>query len=274
MFNNSFESCGISHIFCFNLFITFAELFLLMRLILDFGNTFQKCAVFDGQEIIAHNKFTSITLQQLIEFVNQYDNISSCILSSVINTPEEILKWLSSKYFFIELSHKTPIPITNLYKTKEKLGKDRLAAAVGVNKLAPNQNALSIDIGTAIKFDFVNSNGEYLGGSISPGLYLRFKSLHNFTAKLPLVDYNNTHHLIGDNTNSSILSGVMNGAIAEVNGLIDEYISRFSGLKIFLSGGESIYFEKYIKSNIFANSNIVLIGLNEILNFNEENNSL
>jgi type III pantothenate kinase len=245
-----------------------------MRLILDFGNTFQKCAVFDNERMVALRKFESISLNQLQSFVKEFKSINSCILSSVINTPQEIIDWLNTNYFFINLDHNTPIPIVNNYKNKEALGKDRLAAAVGVFKLAPHNNALSIDIGTAIKFDFVNAKGEYLGGSIAPGLYLRFKSLHNFTAKLPLVDYNNVHELIGDNTQSSILSGVMNGAIAEVNGLISEYKNRFSELKIFLSGGESIYFEKYIKSNIFANSNIVLIGLNEILNFNEETNSL
>ncbi len=245
-----------------------------MRLILDFGNTFQKCAVFDVDKIVAMEKFKSLTLNQLQIFVGNFKKINSCILSTVINTPQEILDWLNENYFFINLSHNTPIPIVNKYTNKQSLGKDRLAAAVGINKLAPMSNALSIDIGTAIKFDFVNNKGEYLGGSIAPGLFLRFKSLHNFTAKLPLVSYNNVHELIGDDTQSSILSGVMNGAIAEINGLINEYQSCFSNIKIFLSGGESIYFEKYIKSNIFANSNIVLIGLNEILNFNETNNSL
>lgn len=245
-----------------------------MRLILDFGNTLQKCAVYDGEQIVVLNKFESISLKQIQSFTQENPNINSCILSSVVNTPSEIIDWLNSKYYFVNLSQNTPLPINNLYKDKKKLGKDRLAAAVGINKLSPNQNALSIDIGTAIKFDFVNSNGDYLGGSIAPGLFLRFKSLHNFTAKLPLVDYNNFHELIGIDTETSILSGVMNGAIAEVNGLIKEYQERFSDIKIFLSGGESIYFEKYIKSNIFANSNIVLIGLNEILNFNEKNKSL
>lgn len=245
-----------------------------MRLILDFGNTFQKCAVFDGEQIIAFQKFEKVSLIQIQDFVKEYSTISSCILSSVINTPNKITDWLNTKYYFINLSHNTPIPIINLYYNKQQLGKDRIAAAVGIHTLAPQQNALSIDIGTAIKFDFINDKSEYLGGSISPGLSLRFKSLHNFTAKLPLVSHNNIHDLIGNDTETSILSGVINGAIAEVNGLINEYKERFSDIKIFLSGGESIYFEKYIKCNIFANSNIVLIGLNEILNFNEKNNSL
>jgi len=239
------------------------------RLIIDFGNTFQKVAVFSGNSIIEVDKYENINLNQLKDFVAKYPDVKSCILSSVIETPIEIIIWLKKKYFFIELTHHTLIPITNKYASPETLGKDRLAAAIGAYSLAPKQNVLTIDTGTAIKFDFVTKNGEYLGGSISPGLYLRFKALHTFTAKLPLVDYNNVHELIGDNTQTSILSGVMNGAIAEINTFIDDYKLRYSDLKIFITGGESIYFERYIKNYIFADSNLVLIGLNEILKFNE-----
>ncbi len=240
-----------------------------MRLILDFGNTFQKCAIFNNDEIVAFERFENITLNQLKEF-SQENNIQSAILSSVINTKPEIIAWLKESFLFIELDHNTPIPITNKYASPETLGKDRLAAAIGAASLFPKQNVLSIDTGTAIKFDLVNFKGEYLGGSISPGLYLRFKALHTFTDKLPLVPYNNEHQLIGDNTQTSILSGVMNGAIAEVNGLIDTYKNRFEGLKIVFTGGESIYFVKSIKSDIFADSNLVIKGLNEILKFNEK----
>jgi len=239
------------------------------RLIIDFGNTFQKVAVFNGSIILELEKYDNISLSQIKDFVAKYPDIKSCILSSVIETPIDIINWLKKKFFFIELLHHTPIPITNKYGSPDTLGKDRLAAAIGAYSLAPNQNVLSIDTGTAIKFDFVTKNGEYLGGSISPGLYLRFKALHTFTAKLPLVEYNNVHELIGDDTETSILSGVMNGAIAEINTFIDNYRLRYSDLKIFITGGESIYFERYIKNYIFADSNLVLIGLNEILKFNE-----
>jgi type III pantothenate kinase len=240
-----------------------------MRLILDFGNTFQKCAVFNNNEIVAFERFENITLNQLKAFAQKND-IQSAILSSVINTNLEIIAWLKESFLFVELDHNTPIPITNKYASPETLGKDRLAAAIGAASLFPKQNVLSIDTGTAIKFDLVNFKGEYLGGSISPGLYLRFKALHTFTDKLPLVTYNNEHSLIGNNTQTSILSGVMNGAIAEINGLIDAYKNRFNGLKIVITGGESIYFVKSIKSDIFADSNLVIKGLNEILKFNEK----
>jgi len=244
------------------------------RLILDFGNTFQKVSIFSDNEILILKKFDGITLIKLKKFLSDYSDISSCILSSVIETPIDIINWLNESYFFIKLSHTTPIPIENKYGSPETLGKDRLAAAIGAYSFYQNQNVLSIDMGTAIKFDLITNKGEYLGGSISPGLYLRFKALHTFTAKLPLVDYNNVHELIGTNTETSILSGVMNGAIGEINAFIEEYKSHYSDLKIIISGGESIYFERYIKNHIFAVSNLVLIGLNEILIFNEQNYSI
>jgi len=240
-----------------------------MRLILDFGNTFQKCAIFNDEKIIAFERFENIKLSNLEEFSKSYD-ITSAILSSVINTNPQIIDWLKKSFLFIELSHSTPIPIKNKYASPETLGKDRLSAAVGAAAIFPKKNVLSIDTGTAIKFDLVNNKGEYLGGSIAPGLYLRFKALHTFTDKLPLVPYNNEHLLIGNDTQSSILSGVMNGAIAEVNGMIKDFENQFEDLKIIITGGESIYFVKSIKSNIFADSNLVIKGLNEILKFNEE----
>jgi type III pantothenate kinase len=245
-----------------------------MQFVLDFGNSYQKCALFKQSEMIAFERFEKATLTQLQEFLNPYPEVKSCIISSVIHTEANILEWLKTFPMHIELTSETIIPIINKYSTPETLGKDRLAVAVGAASLAPHQNVLTVDIGTAIKFDLVNSHGEYLGGSISPGLYLRFKALHNFTAKLPLVEYNHVHNLIGTNTETSILSGVMNGAIAEVNGLIAQYRSQFKDLQIFLTGGESIYFDKYIKNNIFAVANLVLIGLNEILIFNERTHSL
>jgi len=240
-----------------------------MRLILDFGNTFQKCAVFDDNEIIAFERFENISIDQLKEFSKNYD-INSAILSTVINTDPQIIEYLEKSFLFIELKHDTPIPIKNKYANHKSLGKDRLSAAVGAAALFPKQNVLSIDTGTAIKFDFVNNKGEYLGGSIAPGLYLRFKALHTFTDKLPLVSYNNQHPLIGNSTQTSILSGVMNGAIAEVNAMIEDYKAAFEALKIVFTGGESIYFVNSIKSDIFADTNLVVKGLNEILKFNEE----
>jgi len=237
------------------------------RLILDFGNTYQKCALVD-EKGIRLKAYQNITLEDVQDFIGG-ENIRSAILSSVINFDNRIKDMLQRNYFFIELNAATPLPIVNDYDTPETLGKDRLSAAVGAYSLFSGQNVLSVDCGTAIKYDLVNKDGHYLGGGISPGLWLRFKALHTFTDKLPLVSYNPGAALIGTDTVSSIESGVMNGAAAEINGIIDSYKAKFANLNIVLTGGEMIYFEKSIKSNIFAEPNLVIIGLNKILEFNE-----
>ncbi|OIP01031.1 MAG: hypothetical protein AUJ98_05685 [Bacteroidetes bacterium CG2_30_33_31] len=239
-----------------------------MKLILDFGNSFQKCALIKD-DLIAVSSFENICLKDLKQFVKG-EEIDSVILSSVVNPIPEINSWLNNNFNFIELSNLTKIPLVNKYLTPITLGKDRLASAVGASSLFPNSNVLAIDCGTAIKYDFVNNKNEYLGGGISPGLKIRFLSLHNFTDKLPLERNDFDVDLIGKDTATSIKSGVLNGAIAEVEGIINRYKEKFSDLKIVLTGGDMIYFEKSIKSIIFAEPNLVIRGLNKILDFNEK----
>ena len=175
--------------------------------------------------------------------------------------------------FFIELNHSTPVPFINSYTTPDTLGKDRIAIASAATKKYPGENVLIIDTGTSITYDFVTSNKEYLGGSISPGLNMRFKALHNFTHRLPLInlpDPDTEINLVGDSTESSILTGVVNGLIAEVENIIVQYNTKFSPLILVISGGDYKYFEKLVKSNIFAAPNIVVYGLKCILDFNEK----
>ena len=148
------------------------------------------------------------------------------------------------------------------------MGKDRLAAAVTGNHFFPNQNVLIIIAGTCITYEFVNTKAEYLGGAISPGISIRFKALHTFTGKLPLVEKKIKASIIGNTTENSILSGVINGCFYEVKGITYEYTDKYKDLKIILSGGDMKYFDKILKNSIFAISNIVLIGLNIILDFN------
>ena len=162
----------------------------------------------------------------------------------------------------------TKIPLQNTYKTPESLGRDRIALAVGANQLFPTNNTLVIDAGTCITYDFIDEKNNYLGGAISPGLQIRLNALHTFTEKLPLVTIKNGSELIGKTTEMSILSGVINGATAEVDGIIDRYKEQFGNLKTVLTGGDANYFVKTLKNNIFANSKVLLNGLNTILNYN------
>jgi type III pantothenate kinase len=165
----------------------------------------------------------------------------------------------------------TPLPVRHKYKTFDTLGPDRIACVVAANKLYPGKDVLLVETGSCITFDFIDADGCYHGGGISPGLNMRFRALHTFTDKLPLIEPESAPALIGDSTKTSILSGVINGIKAEVEGIISRYESNYENLTIILSGGNLDYFDKNLKNNIFAVPNIVLTGLNIILEFNDKN---
>ena len=171
------------------------------------------------------------------------------------------------------MSSELKLPIQNLYKTPSTLGADRLAVSVGAVALFPNQNNLVIDMGTCITLDFVNSNNEYLGGVIMPGISMKFKALHTFTDKLPLLSVSNSNSvdfcIVGDDTLSSIISGVIGGTILELEGFVSRYIEKFGKMNIIFTGGDAIYFEKRVNFPNFADSSLLLVGLNKILNTNE-----
>jgi len=168
----------------------------------------------------------------------------------------------------LELDTSTLLPITLNYKTLETLGKDRIALAVAAAQLYPHKNVLIIDAGTCITYDFIDKHKEYQGGSISPGIQMRFKALNTFTDKLPLINPTDNVELLGKSTSESISSGVMNGVYSEIDGIIDKYKINFPDIEVILTGGDIIYFDKKLKNNIFANSNLVLKGLNMILDYN------
>jgi len=240
-----------------------------MKLIIDFGNTLKKIAVFDKNKLVqlyTHEEFNIDILKGIVE---KHPEISAAIISSVINYPKEIDDFLTTNFFFIKLNSETHIPIINRYESPKTLGNDRIAAVVAASNKFENKNLLVIDAGSCITYDFINKDKEYLGGAISPGIRLRFKSLNSFTDKLPLLTPQNIDYLIGKTTQESILSGIVNGITAELDGIIDSYKEIYKDLTIIMSGGDHYYFDKRLKNNIFALPNIVLLGLNIILDFNE-----
>ncbi len=244
---------------------------MLLKLIIDIGNTRAKLAVFSGNEIKEIFVTENLTMKLLTVITEKYPSIDSAILSSVRDYPTEVDNFLLDRFFFIKLDSKTPLPVKVLYKSPHTLGKDRMAIAAASRALFPGENVLAVDAGTTITYDFVNQKGEYPGGSISPGIQMRLKALHVFTGKLPQVDVPVTGvDLVGTDTQSAMLSGVLNGVIAEVDGIITGYKIRYTQLKVVLSGGDEKYFDKRLKNNIFALPNFVLRGLNKILDFNEE----
>jgi type III pantothenate kinase len=247
-----------------------------MNLVIDIGNTLVKTAIFNGNELLSFSSFEKISVSALRDLLSANPAIKNVILSSVTHHHKGVGEMLSAGYFYIELTDTTPVPIENLYQSKQTLGKDRLACAVGTNSLFPSQNVLAIDAGTCIKYDFVNSRNQYLGGSISPGIDMRFKALNQFTDKLPLLSYRPFDKLIGGTTEESILAGVMNGAAEEVKGIIAGYRLQYPDVKVVFTGGFMKFFERIFNipgmenSSIFADSFLVLKGLNQILHFNEK----
>lgn len=240
-----------------------------MELVLDFGNTTQKIALFEKGEMILLQNYPVITDEIIKDFLKDHPGIESGILSSVIRHPqslEEILR-KTIRSFFVH-TVKTPLPLKNSYQSPASLGTDRLAAAAGGASEFPGKPVLIINAGTAITYDFVDSSGTYTGGGISPGMQMRFKALHTFTGKLPLVEYREEFHFPGTSTDDSILSGVIGGITAEMEAFAEQLSARYPDLKIILSGGDLKYFANRLKFNIFAIQNIVLKGLHKILLFN------
>jgi type III pantothenate kinase len=239
-----------------------------LNLCIDQGNSSTKIGVFDENDLIESSAFEIDNLTEAVEIIERF-NIESCIISSVTNQVsyfQSILKQRIKNY--LELSHKTLVPIENRYLTPETLGKDRLAAIVGAAFLKPDTDILVIDAGTAITFDFIDSKQVYHGGNIAPGLNMRLRSLHEFTQKLPLVEPNQNSSLLGNDTNSAILSGAVYGIALEIDGYINTLKIKYPQLSTFLTGGSTFYFDTKVKNAIFAEKNLVLIGLNRILQYN------
>jgi type III pantothenate kinase len=238
-----------------------------MNLAIDIGNNQTKIGIFDADRIKQYQNYAPLTLQDVKELFETYP-IKYSIIADVAFYEPYIDDFLKKNSHFIKLTHETPVPFLNKYLTPETLGKDRIAIAAAAVDLFPHQHVLTIDAGTCITYDFVNDQKEYLGGSISPGVSMRFKALHHFTAQLPLLKKQNIHYLIGKDTDQSILSGVINGLTGELNYVIDQYRKMYPELTVLLTGGDAPFFETRVNYQIFAIPNLVLRGLNKILCYN------
>ena len=238
-----------------------------MNLVIDIGNTFIKVGQFEQGNCRNIERFKDQKL--FLKYVSSL-SANNVIISSVrdVSFTNEVVNLFSDSLL---LTKKTQLPITNSYETPETLGNDRLANAVSASAVFPNQNTLTIDVGTCLKFDFITSNNKYLGGSISPGLTMRFNALHTLTDNLPLIDDVEINQLIGTDTTSSIQVGVYQGIIAEITNMISQYEKKYDKLNIILTGGDLCWFlnvEMSQKNSIFADEFHTLKGLNTILNYN------
>ena len=239
-----------------------------MNLCIDQGNSSTKVGVFDNDKLHELFVYEVFNADEVWKLLNVF-SIDNCIISSVIVENEELLEVLKSNCSnFVKLSHTTAIPIENRYETPETFGNDRLAAVVGAVYLKPNNDILVIDVGTAITYDFIDANSVYWGGNIAAGINLRLRSLHEFTQKLPLVEMTIESPLIGNNTKTALISGALHGIVFEMDGYITSLKTKYPQLSTFLTGGSTFYFDTKLKNAIFAEKNLVLIGLNRILQYN------
>lgn len=236
-------------------------------LAIDIGNTSMKYAVFDNQSLIHHQRIMGHDVELLSDEVEEYHPTHAivCTTASLTEQQQTVLRQLTKHTVF--LSHTTPIPIRNSYKTPETLGMDRLAAAVGAF-MQVKGDVLIIDMGTAITYDFVDGEGNYLGGNIAPGLQMRLQALHDYTSRLPLVATEGAHPELGEDTETAIRCGVIDGIRYEIEGYLRQFFLKYHNLSVFFTGGDELYFEDEIKKRIFADKLLVLKGLNEILSYN------
>ena len=239
-----------------------------LNLIIDIGNTAAKVALFDGGEMVEVLTESNQSLDCLEALCAKYP-VEQGIVATVIDLSERVLAALVALPFpLLWLDSKTPLPVTNLYETPETLGYDRMAAVVGANEQYPRRDILVIDAGTCITYEFIDSKGQYHGGNISPGMQMRFKALHQFTGRLPLVDTNGRKLPMGRDTETAIRAGVMKGMEYEISGYIESMKHKYPELLVFLTGGDEFSFDSSVKSIIFADRFLVLKGLNRILNYN------
>jgi type III pantothenate kinase len=236
-----------------------------MNIVVDSGNTYFKVGCFENEKLIRYT--TRLSFEAVIEMIRA-DVPENILYSSVSHSGEAFRQALDLPVNIYNLSADLPLPITKNYDTPETLGADRIAASAGANFLFPNENLVVIDMGTCITYDLMDANAVFQGGLISPGMKMRFKAMHSFTKRLPLVDPVINPELIGKSTRKAMQSGVMNGIFSEMEGIIERYRHKSPGLRVVLCGGDAAFFENSLKPPIFAVPELVLIGLNRILTYN------
>jgi type III pantothenate kinase len=242
-----------------------------MNLIIDAGNSLIKISVFREKAEIYHAQFLkSEFLMRVKQIFDAYPAIKNAIISSVGTLEKKDMDIVSLFCNVHQLTNKTKTPFRNSYATPETLGVDRIALATAAFYYNPKGNTLVIDAGTCITYDLVNDYGEYIGGAISPGIQMRYKALHQLTAKLPLLEKEEIIDFIGNSTKTSMHSGVVNGVTVELNGIIEQYNHRFNNLTVILTGGDALFLSKRTKNTIFANPKFLLEGLNCLLEYNKK----
>ena len=239
-----------------------------MNLVVDIGNTLLKLAVFDGGRLVAQQCVGELREETFAGLLGGARAARAVVASTRGEAPAIVEAVRRHTDYLLEFTPATPVPIGNAYLTPATLGRDRLAAAVGAATLYPGRNALIVDFGTAVTLDFVSADGVFRGGCFSPGMAMRFRALHEYTAALPLCDATDSAELLGRTTDEAVRLGVMNSLAFEIEGYIARMQGEIEDLCVIFTGGDTNFFAKRIKNTIFANCNLVFWGLNRILEYN------
>lgn len=243
-----------------------------MLITIDVGNSRIKVAVFEQNTQIELFVFEpSATQKKIKNILKKYPDANHSVISSVGKLDIDVINYLQINTNLQIISHETKFPFANLYATPNTLGIDRMVVSAGAVLKYPNQNRLVIDAGTCITYDFIDESDNYLGGAISPGIKIRYKSLNDYTSNLPLLEKKEIDHYIGNSTQNSIHSGIINGICYEIDGFISQYSLKNQDLTIILTGGDADFLAKRLKSTIFANSNFLLESLNTLSIYLNEN---
>jgi len=237
------------------------------NLVIDIGNTRSKIGLFQENTLVEQAIWTDWTLAELLRYGNQ--NGVRCVIFSSVSTPDTGLKEELEEYFnVLELTHETALPFQNLYRTPLTLGKDRLAGVAGAQALYPDRNCLVVDCGTCIKYDLITSDGRYHGGNIAPGVMMRIRAMHHFTARLPEVPMEMPENTIGDSTQTALQNGAIRGAVLEIEGFTRLFQQQVAPLQVLLTGGDAAFLQGFLSihhPDLICQPELTLFGLNHIL---------
>lgn len=241
------------------------------NLVIDIGNNRTKLGLFEDANLVAKEVLSADQQTKILEWLTNHQPKNTIL--STVGQPlpvklEQQIRTLS--LYFIKLSQDTPLPIQSQYQTPETLGKDRIAAVIGASVHFPNEHCVIIDAGTCITYEVLHARKGYLGGNIAPGLYMRYKAMHEFTANLPLVENEEVLQIIGYSTKSAVQNGGQLGCLYEIEGFVADMELKIGQLNVILTGGDADFFAKKMKRKIFVHHNLVLEGLNKILSYNVE----
>ncbi|MBK6931488.1 MAG: type III pantothenate kinase [Saprospirales bacterium] len=241
-----------------------------MNLVLDIGNTRTKSGLFDDTRLVEQAIWQDWTLEELLSYGNQAG--ADRVLFASVAAPDPAAQRRLAETFAValELTHETPLPFHNRYRTPETLGRDRLAAVAGAQALFPGANCLVVDCGTCIKYDLLLGEGVYAGGNIAPGAVMRIRAMHAYTARLPEVPMQMPAEVIGDSTETALQNGALRGAALEILGFVQAFAGRANPLKVILSGGDAAFFAPFLPvPGLHVEPHLTLFGLNHILRYNE-----